>query len=343
MTYTKLGKLKEGGFGKIFVVKDNSTGSLCAAKLLIKDMKRRIEEIYNDYRIVTELQHDAKLISGSARIINYKKIASHHDKPAIIMDLYKSFDVGQMSEYFRTNFDDCRTAHVINSIIQHITYLLAKLHDHGIAHRDIKQTNILANHISWLDKLKEKGKVSEELINSTLSKVSPENSMNDIIVILLDFGFSIDENTPASIYNNKVGTRAYESPELLKGRIMANNKIGTSTNENDPLHFSSSTDAVKFYQKCDVWALGVLLYKLINGKNIFNIIGTDSPENVFEKVKKFKKYPRIVGKNINIKNLNKKYKPIIMACLQFNAPIRLTAQEIFKKVLKLHFNQCRIN
>ena len=329
MIYSKLGKLREGGFGKIIAIKNKTNGKIYAAKIIsiknVKDHKKRLLEIKNDYRIIKKINlkyNDEQ--DDMSRIIKYHSLAKHGNETAIIMDLYKPFDIGQMVYYIREHHEDLLMI-TIDHIILQISVLLKKIHNLNIAHRDIKQSNILANHIDWINEMRTHSNITLETYKNSLSSLNKSNIEQNIIIIMLDFGFSIDKNSPSEIYNNKVGTRSYESPEILRGRISRKSKktLGISTYTYEDLFFDNSQDAIDFYQKCDVWAFGILIYKLIFSKNIFNIVGTDSTDMALDKILSYDK--TTTTKN---NNPNKKYIPLIHKCLNIESSKRPNANYI---------------
>ena len=67
-------------------------------------------------------------------------------------------------------------------------------------------------------------------------------------VKLIDFGISIFHR-PGEQHNQRAGSPAYMAPEIIKGN---------------------------YGKECDIWSLGVLLYKILTKKLPFNGINGDN-------------------------------------------------------------------
>lgn len=284
MGYIKVGRLREGGSGKVIVIKNKETATLYAAKMMLKASEHA--ELENDYRIVKKL-NAYKMIDNTSlsSIISYYSFTRYQGERAIVMDLYKSFDVGQMIETCAIHNPSCLSA-LKDYLIQEIIYLMNIIHTNGVAHRDIKQSNILANHVDWLTDVRTTGRVTQEKIEQTIKDLTPSTIATKLLIVVLDFGFAIDDRSPPSIYNNKVGTRSYEAPEILRGKLSrrSKKKFDETTYTEDDLVFDGVLHAVAFYKECDIWALGVLIYKILFSRNIFSIASEDSCEDALKKI-----------------------------------------------------------
>lgn len=351
MIYSKVRNVKEGGFGKVIVVRNNKTKKLIAAKLLLRNDKEREEEIKNDFRIVERIHQNYRFGNGRARVIRYLSIAHYRSTPAILMDLYKSFDVGQMITFLRKMLQQSVNLTEQYSKLEELFFsflhftslqvamMMKNIHNLGIAHRDLKQSNILVNLKSWDRSLKKVGDVSKNEVEMSVSELDAKTMKSDLSIILIDFGFAIDEFSSPKLFNNRVGTRSYEAPEILRGKLYFKKKKrqdDSTSSMSDELDFSNSIDAVKFYQQCDVWAFGNLLYKLIHGRNIFGIGGADTVESALEKINSFREKSRTfvvedLPESLSDR-LEKKFRQIILSCLNLNGEKRPSMNEIYRNL-----------
>ena len=184
-------------------------------------------------------------------------------------------------------------------ITQDLLKGLKSMHKLGIIHRDIKLANILVKTPS--------GKIQDgsyiKYIDYGFSCLSPDKNIDSVFT--------------ESCYDRTVGTIEYFSPEL------AENWLYLTDSYNKVIFRKLDFDN---WKKCDLWALGILLYFLFVGKIPYKIEKMNDEQilnqilntTVFEiprpflYLNKFVKLPKsIINILTNLLQINPKYRNIV--------------------------------
>ena len=169
-------RLGHGGYGTVYRAKNNK-GTVVAAKEINKDLTSR--------GAVKEFENSIK-----QKELNHKNIVK-------ILDIYKDEEQmwmflefcngGDLNNYARTHFQEFNGGKVM--IMQQIAEGVKFLHDHHIAHRDLKPGNILVEH---------------------------QAGAQPITVKLTDFGLAMFHPLDAttSAMHTNLGTHTYKAPDF---------------------------------------------------------------------------------------------------------------------------------
>jgi serine/threonine protein kinase len=226
-----IGDVKSGSDGSMFIVEVKQMPSM------ILLMKMILKNNYND-RILSEIKILDKLQGNNNIIILLDYFCDNNAYYLITeycdgSDLYEYLDQeGYISEKSACN------------IFYQTCLSIKHCHDNNIIHRDIKPDNLVFNKY---------------------------DNDNNIIIKLIDFGYSVMVNNNDDKINGYYGSLTFMAPEIINH---------------------------KFYDKSiDIWSLGVLLYDMICGNTPFeedtelltieNIINLriDFPDFISESVK----------------------------------------------------------
>jgi serine/threonine protein kinase len=184
-------------------------------------------------------------------------------------------------------------------IAQDLLKGLKDMHNIGIIHRDIKLANILVK--PPYRKIQDGSYI--KYIDYGFSCLSPDENINNIFT--------------ESCYNRTVGTLEYFSPELAENWLYLTDKHDKFTFRK--LHFDE-------WKKCDLWALGILLYMLFIMKSPYKLQNMNDEQildqilytSVFENPRPFLylnkvvKLPKsIINILTNLLQINPKYRNIV--------------------------------
>ena len=178
--YECVRQLGKGGYGKVFEVKNKTTGSFYACKKLSKLNIDNLERFQREINILIKLDHP--------NIIKLFEVFEAPNSLYLIMEECKGGELFErIAEKNENNemYSEKDTAEIMQQIMSAIEYC----HNNGIVHRDLKPENLLY-----------------------LKKGNEENNSLKII----DFGLSRDFNNQKRL-SSKVGTPYYISPEILAG------------------------------------------------------------------------------------------------------------------------------
>jgi calcium-dependent protein kinase len=130
--------------------------------------------------------------------------------------------------------------------------------------------------------------------------IKPKNMMvsnkkDEIEIKLVDFGTATIFSRKKPL-TNRVGTPIYMAPEVLKGN---------------------------YFNECDLWSCGVILYILLGGNPPFD---GKNPQEIYSKIEKSE--VKLKGSEWN--NVSEEAKDLIIKLLEKNVSKRITAQEALK-------------
>uniref|UniRef100_A0A8D8VTB1 Testis-specific serine/threonine-protein kinase 2 n=1 Tax=Cacopsylla melanoneura TaxID=428564 RepID=A0A8D8VTB1_9HEMI len=170
------GKLGEGAYGKVYRVRDRTTGRIRACKVYdFKKMKK------NYLKKFVPRETDIMLKVSHPNIITTHCICRSGSSMYILMDIAERQDLEHyIIRVCRGNIKEAQAKIWIKQIASALEYL----HEIGTGHRDIKCENILITRC----------------LNARLA----------------DFGFSRFFNTPKDHSKTFSGTASYAAPEILK-------------------------------------------------------------------------------------------------------------------------------
>lgn len=196
--YELVSKLGEGGYGRVYKVKNKKTGSIRAMKIISKYKDKTQLDLYQDVEIENlKVKIDQKKYDDE-RYLKEIEILKRLDHPNI-MRIYESFNREHRfyliceyiegeelfekiskSNYFREE----HVANYMHQIMSGVNYC----HNMGITHRDLKPENILIEEVDGVITLK-----------------------------IIDFGTS-SAIGPNEKLTKKTGTSFYIAPEVLQGK-----------------------------------------------------------------------------------------------------------------------------
>ena len=171
-------QLGSGTFGTVYKGTGRN-GKIVAVKQI--NMERHGKVATNEYATFLRLKNIAH-----DNIIKIYSVVSHSNNVWAVMDLCSK---GDLNKYFSDHFEDVKSVGQKVYIMEEISTGLAFLHGEGIAHRDIKPTNILVHSESGCLRVK-----------------------------LTDFGLArcLDPDGSTSAMSSDAGTFQYKAPEFWK-------------------------------------------------------------------------------------------------------------------------------
>jgi len=167
---------------------------------------------YREVRMLREITHP--------KIVRFFDAFEDEQRSYVVMELCAG---GDLFEYIDSRGGVLPEAEVM-IIMRQLLSAVSYLHEHGIAHCDIKPSNVMFGSFQ-----------------------------NPNSVKLIDFGMAQFVETPPFALSDHIGTTGYIAPEVM--------------------HES-------YNEKCDIWALGVLMYVMLYGFNPFDPFGTYEPESI---------------------------------------------------------------
>lgn len=222
----------------------NSTGHL---KMPVQSISKSIidnrmhkRQTSEQLRLESSLQREFEIISSLNHPCIVKMLATNNDFSNTNVTILNYCQGGDLFD-FASKFKSQITPDIIQRIFCEIVLAIHHLHIHNIVHRDIKLENILLNFTAAQIFVMDDG---ESLIYSQSQSKNIE-CIQAPLVTLADFGLSkrIDPEKP--LLETRCGSTDYVAPELLMG---------------------SKYDG----RQTDSWALGVLLYALMEGRLPFD-------------------------------------------------------------------------
>ena len=232
-----------------------------AIKQVAKGGVAKPEEIQREAKISLFLDHE--------NIIKYYEIYEDINFVFFIMELA---NCGDLFEFITYSQQGCLSSDLTIDILIQILEAIVYLHStKNIIHRDIKPENF----------------------------VLQIDDYNNIKLKLIDFGLSIEKPLDGSKLNEIIGTRKYQSPEMICG--------------------------LGYGEKVDEWAIGVVMFSMITGYEPFRRTG---PYQLEESIL----YGEInfeIIEDVELRYLNMRF-------LDRNEQSRITCQEalIYLKELK---------
>ena len=273
-------KLGTGSFGSVYKVIHKKSAIVRAMKVIkICDIETDSESCNSDSFLMeisvlidTDHPNIMKLYEYFSDKINYY----------IIMEYIRGCDLWTYMTKL-TVFDEKVISNILKQLLSAVNYL----HSKNIVHRDIKPDNIIIKQT--------KRKMSSFCNNKDLINTN-SNNVNDIQLVLIDFGNS-------NYYQNKniqmtslVGTPYYISPDVLK--------------EN-------------YTEKCDIWSCGIILYSLLLGHPPFK--GKNMKE-IFKKILAYE----ISFDNKIFHSITDSALDLIKKMIEFDSDKRISAEEALK-------------
>ena len=180
LNYEVLEKLGNGGYAKVYRVKNKKTGEIRACKQLSKLDIVNLEKFQREMEILKKIDHPniIKLYEIYQSKNHYYLVMEECKGGELFDKIIEHTDEGEM-------YSEKEAAEIILQVMSAVEYC----HNNGICHRDLKPENIL-----FLKKGDEKN--------------------NPIKII--DFGLSRELKSKKNL-SSKVGTAYYVSPEILAG------------------------------------------------------------------------------------------------------------------------------
>lgn len=277
--YTWGKEIGSGAFGKVYKVTKMSDNSIVACKVIdlqsdnsiASRNKRRMRELKNELFVFEKVKHKHLIELYEHFIID--------NKVYIFMEYA---DADSLSKYVKTNDLVLFQEEFVKELFIDIFLGVRHLHQKRIAHRDLKNGNVL---------LKKDGSRASKLI----AKVA-------------DFGLSAycrpkDGNVKAQ--TSRRGTPTYMAPEILEPYPRYN-----------PF-------------PPDIWALGVILYTLMNKVHPFEIrCDNKMTDAECAKLLKHQKETKLEFKNKKKRRISQEWKDLIEKMLTFDPKKRPTDEDV---------------
>ena len=186
--YEIIKKIGEGGYGKIYKVKNKESGDIRAMKQIMKSKIPDIEKFQNEIKILSMVDHP--------NIVRLFEVIEDDKYFNLLEELCTG---GELLSKVKKPLKEKEIAKIFKQIMSAIAYC----HEKGIVHRDMKLENILF---------------------ATESEDSPIKIIDFGLSVLLGKKETKNENETADLkkygfkrMKTKVGTIYYMSPEIIKG------------------------------------------------------------------------------------------------------------------------------
>lgn len=185
--YEIIKKIGEGGYGKIYKVKNKESGDIRAMKQILKSKIPDIEKFQNEIKILSMVDHP--------NIVRLFEVIEDDKYFNLFQELCTG---GELLSKVQKPLKENEIAKIFKQIMSAIAYC----HEKGIVHRDMKLENILFSTESEDSPIK----IIDFGLSVLLGKKDvKENEVTD----LKKYGFKR--------MTTKVGTIYYMSPEVIKG------------------------------------------------------------------------------------------------------------------------------
>jgi eukaryotic-like serine/threonine-protein kinase len=238
-----LGEIARGGMGAVLTGRDPDIGRDVAVKVLLhshRDKPDLIRRFIEEAQIGGQLQHQG--------IVPIYELGAFTDcRPYFAMKLVKG---RTLSTLLDERLDRPRELPRLLSIFESVCQTIVYAHARGVIHRDLKPSNIMVGSF---------GEV--QVMDWGLAKVLPQGGPADdaladklreretVIATVRSAG---DDDSDLSRAGSVLGTPSYMAPEQARGEV------------------------VRLDERCDVFALGSILCKILTGEPAF--IGRSSGE-----------------------------------------------------------------
>ena len=181
--YEIIKKIGEGGYGKIYKVKNKESGDIRAMKQIMKSKIPDIEKFQNEIKILAMVDHP--------NIVRLFEVIEDDKYFNLLQELCTG---GELLSKVQKLSNETQIAKIFKQIMSAIAYC----HEKGIVHRDMKLENILF---------------------ATENDDSPIKIIDFGLSVLLDKKENKEIETKKMFkrMTTKVGTIYYMSPEILKG------------------------------------------------------------------------------------------------------------------------------
>jgi serine/threonine protein kinase len=309
-------KLGQGAYGEVYKITEKSSGKIFAlktinvSKILLRNNNRNTESRFDKikHKYIKEY-HILELLKNEKNVVHYvEKFEIKIDDKFylfIVMNLIKGKEFRKLyqcirverAKIFNNNLklkDENKpiTIEPKDIFIKPLLLLnymikffeiLSSLHEKGIAHRDIKLENAMFN------------KLNVTLIDFGFSCILKEK-INDYKIIE-------EEKEKLTCKGELLGTPSYYSPEIIS---------------NDDVF-----PDVKMAMSSDVWATGIMFYRLAEAKVPFEGNSSDEINN------------KIVNKNVRMSYKHPGLKKIIKLCLTKDWNKRPSSTQILGMLKKI--------
>ena len=225
-----------GGFAKVVKARRLDNDSIVAVKIMDisgKSAKKLKIDAKNELFILEKTNHPHIIRVFTHFIVHMK--AQQKNSVYIFMKMAEN---GSLSEFLRQAKTGFQEPHVRKWFAQ-VVSAVAHMHSNGIAHRDLKLGNILLDQ-----------NLDVKVADFGLSRVSYRKKVGTIMSTEFK------------------GTITYMAPEILRIKLekdKPSDEITDMTEETDKSVLAYNT----FF--ADVWALGVILFTIVNRKYLFDI------------------------------------------------------------------------
>ena len=178
--YEVIRKLGKGSYGKVYEVKNKTTGEIRACKQLSKSNLSNLKKFEKEIELLIKTDHP-----------NIIKLYEVFEDDRFIYLIMEKCNGGELFDRIIIHIQSNKmyTEKDVAKIFQQLISAIVYCHDNGIVHRDLKPENLLY--------------------------INEGDEINNPIKVI-DFGLSRNFD-PKSKMNTKVGTAYYVAPEVLEG------------------------------------------------------------------------------------------------------------------------------
>ncbi|AOT07996.1 TOMM system kinase/cyclase fusion protein [Pseudoalteromonas luteoviolacea] len=188
--YELLSKIGEGGFGKVFKAKQNSTGQIVAIKFLSiephceeQKKQRYIERFKRETSLSSQLQHP-----NIVRLLDQGQVDD-----SLLYGVFEFVEGYSLREHLL--IEGPFSAPDATDIMSQVLDALIHAHDKGIVHRDIKPANIMLS--------KTGAKLHAKILDFGIGTLTQDSRQSDFKTLTLT--------------QETLGTPSYSAPEQLRG------------------------------------------------------------------------------------------------------------------------------